>query len=204
MSEKKKSKLKAAVIIICLLLVLAGVGGILWMAWTMPVEEAQAYVERLKTFAVERVAPVAVAVLGAVAVILSLIAPAVTRVKTAADRFDGASEAIDAEQTESIKTRQCVESYRAEQAAALDAAVADMNAKLEKKLKEMEGKIDAACERLDAASGSIDENNRIARQSREMLRVGFGSSRELVEAGKARRIQMIADGQLEPGGDKNE
>lgn len=92
MSEKKEKTRKGArvaVVLISAMAVLLAVA-VLILAYRMPPEEAEAYIDWLKAFAVERVVPVAVSVLAAVAVILSMLTPVAARVKSAAGDFTAA------------------------------------------------------------------------------------------------------------------
>ena len=84
---KKSQKILAALLSLC---AAGGVAAIAAYLLRLPPEQEDALIERIRTFAVERAAPLAVALLSGVALILALLTPAVNRVRDAAGRFHDA------------------------------------------------------------------------------------------------------------------
>lgn len=192
MSEKKKSKGRIiAAVVMAVTAVVIGIG-IVVLAYRMPTEEALAYIEAIKAFAVNRVVPVAAAVLGAVAVIIWALSPTLTKVKNAADRFDGSADAIEATRGDTAEATGVMRTQTEEQGAQLAAFEKKMNAMLDEKLSEMEERVTAACGRIEGVAGQVD---RIAERQEASIRVQLIEAEnraDLVKSGHAARIHEIA------------
>lgn len=212
--KKRKDARKGARVAVILISVVAVAlaAGVLIMAYRMPPEEAEAYIEMLKAFAVERVVPVAVSVLAAVAVILSMLTPVAARVKSAAGDFAAATKSVQGTESRSDAAVRVMEEKTAEQAAALLAheekmrremadTMAEMQRELDDAIAGMRAQVDAACERIRGTGETVDAIHAEVDASMNVLLTAFENLPELVRSGHAAAIERMAGQYRKEGGD---
>ena len=217
MSEKKEKTRKGArvaVVLISAVAVLLAVA-VLILAYRMPPEEAEAYIDGLKAFAVERVVPVAVSVLAAVAVILSMLTPVAARVKSAAGDFTAATRSVQGTESRSDAAVRVMQEKTDEQAKALaaheermqkamDVAIADMQKQVDAAIAGMREQVDAACKKIRGTGETVDAIHAEVDASMNVLLTAFENLPELVRSGHAATIERMAGQYRKEGGDGHE
>ncbi len=213
-------KVKIAALVLLIVAVLGAAGGSVYLAYTMPPEEAEAYIEAIKTFAVERVVPIALSVLAGLGTILGILAPMMQRVKEAAGRFGEAVSSVQGTEASSQKATEAMAAWKAEMEAmqadvlariseAQQTTLAGMDERQRVAYERLETEVSLAITslsdtmkecvgRLDADHASVEATLEDAERIRAMLSVAFGNQAELVATGKSRKIAAIAAGIIRP------
>lgn len=192
-------KRSTKVILILLLLAVAGGVGVLmkYMAGMSEVE-AEEFLIELKEVAVGKVAPLAVALLSGVAVILGMLSPVVNRVRDAAGRFHEAVSSVQGTESRAGQAVEAMESWKEDMERVQADAIAALKAETEARLTAMEERIADCADRMDMQNRTVQETAVTAAAIRAMLLVAGTNTQELVANGKARKLRMLADGSLPP------
>ncbi len=186
------------ILLLLLLAVAGGVGALMKYTAGMSEAEAEAFLDTIRTFAVEKAAPLAVALLSGVAVILGMLAPVVNRVRDAAGRFHEAVSSVQGTESRAGQAVEAMESWKQDMERVQAEAIATLQAQYEERLSTMEERIGACTDRMDAQNRTVEETAAIAAAIRAMLLVAGTNTQELVANGKARKLRMLADGSLPP------
>lgn len=192
-------KRSVKVILILLLLAVAGGVGVLWRYMAgMSEVEAEAFLTELKEVAVEKVAPLSVALLSGVAVILGMLAPVVSRVRDAAGRFHEAVSSVQGTESRAGQAVEAMETWKEDMERVQAEAITALKAETEARLSAMEERIGVCADRMDTQNRTVEETAATAAAIRAMLLVAGTNTQELVASGKARKLRMLADGSLSP------
>lgn len=192
---KKSQKILAALLSLC---AAGGVAAIAAYLLRLPPEQEDALIERIRTFAVERAAPLAVALLSGVALILALLTPAVNRVRDAAGRFHDAVSSVQGTESRAGQAMEAMEQWKQDMERVQAQALSDLRIETDSRLSAMEERLGGCADRLDEQNRTVQRAAQTADSIRAMLLVAGTNTQELVASGKARKIRMIADGTLPP------
>lgn len=200
MSEKKTGRgaIFLIVLVMAAVIVMAAV-----MGSRMTPEEAGALIESWKAFAVERVIPIAVAIVCGLAFVVAALWPVIRLLRERAEAFVDGVKSMQAAEGEAKSSAAEMRGYREELQRQFTTECSAMREYYEGELDKLRLRVDAACQKIEGVGDAASEAAAGVRRLLDVAKIEAAADPALVESGKARRIVMIADGKAEPDSRKD-